>query len=186
MKLIQQSVFKFFIGACFALVGLGVANAGIGIGGSGRTSFGEITEFGSIFVNGIEYSTSSANIIINGIAGRPESELRLGMAVRVEGSINSDGKTGVANTVEFSGDIEATIDAAPVITGSRGTFTMYGIVIKTDSKTKYDNVSGLAALAAGNAVEVSGFFNATAAIARLASRNRPHSAKSNCAALLAT
>jgi hypothetical protein len=159
MKSIQQMMYKFFIGACIALFGLGLANAGVGSSGTGRTSFGEITEFGSIFVNGIEYSTSSANIIINGIAGRPESELRLGMAVRVEGSINSDGKTGVANTVEFSGDIEATVDAAPVITGSRGTFTMYGIVIKTDSKTKYDNVSGLAALAAGNAVEVSGFFN---------------------------
>jgi hypothetical protein len=159
MKLIQQSVFKFFVGACFALFCLGLAHGGVGIGGTGRTSFGEITEFGSIFVNGIEYSTSSANIIINGVAGRPESELRLGMAVRVEGSINADGKTGIANTVEFSGDIEATIDAAPVITGSRGTFTMYGIVIKTDSKTKYENVSGLAALAAGDAVEVSGFFN---------------------------
>jgi Domain of unknown function (DUF5666)/FG-GAP-like repeat len=159
MKLIQQSMFKLVFALCIGL-GMSLTYGGVGQGGSGRISFGEITEFGSIFVNGIEYSTSSANIIINGVAGRPESELRLGMAVRVEGSINSDGKTGVANTVEFSGDIEATIDAAPVITGSRGTFTMYGIVIKTDSKTKYDNVSGLAALAAGNAVEVSGFFNA--------------------------
>jgi Domain of unknown function (DUF5666)/FG-GAP-like repeat len=160
MKLIQQSIFKFFIGVCLVLIGLGLANAGGGIGGSGRTAYGSITAFGSIFVNGIEYSTSTANIINNGASNRPESELKLGMAVRVEGSINSDGRTGTATVVEFIGDIEGSIDAAPVITGTRGTFAIYGLVIKTDSKTKYDNVSGLAALVAGDAVEVSGLFNA--------------------------
>jgi hypothetical protein len=160
MKLIQQSIFKFFVGACLAILGLGIASAGVGAGGTGRTAYGGITAFGSIFVNGIEYSTSTANIIINGMSNRPESELKLGMAVRVEGSINSDGRTGTATVVEFIGDIEGSIDAVPVITGTRGTFAIYGLVIKTDSKTKYDNVSGLAALVAGDAVEVSGLFNA--------------------------
>jgi Domain of unknown function (DUF5666)/FG-GAP-like repeat len=160
MKLIQQSIFKFFVGACLVLIGLGWANAGGGIGGSGRTAYGSITAFGSIFVNGIEYSTSTANIILNGNANQPESALKLGMAVRVEGSINPDGKTGTATIVEFNGDVEGAIDAAPVITGTRGTFKIYGFVVKTDSKTVYDNVSGLAALQPADIVEVSGFFNA--------------------------
>jgi FG-GAP-like repeat/Domain of unknown function (DUF5666)/FG-GAP repeat len=160
MKVIQQSVFKFFLCTCFALLSAGLAYGGVGISGTGRSSFGSITAFGSIFVNGIEYSTSTANIIINGVSNRPESELKLGMAVRVEGSINPDGLTGTATIVEYIGDIEGSIDAAPVITGTRGTFRIYGLVVNTDSKTTYDNVASLAALAGGDVVEVSGFINA--------------------------
>jgi Domain of unknown function (DUF5666)/FG-GAP-like repeat/FG-GAP repeat len=159
MKYIQNYTVRVIFGLWLAVL-VGLSYGGVGSGGTGRTSFGSITAFGSIFVNGIEYSTSTANIIVNGLSNQPESALKLGMAVRVEGSINADGKTGTATIVEYIGDIEGTIDAAPVITGTRGTFRIYGLVVNTDSKTTYDDVSGLAALTAGNAVEVSGFINA--------------------------
>ncbi|HEC28700.1 MAG TPA: hypothetical protein ENI65_03820, partial [Gammaproteobacteria bacterium] len=38
-----------------------------GIGGTGVTSGGTVTGFGSIFVNGIEYNTSAATITIDKI-----------------------------------------------------------------------------------------------------------------------
>ncbi len=159
MRYIQNSTVRVIFGLWLAIL-VGLSYGGVGSGGTGRSSFGSITAFGSIFVNGIEYSTSTANIIINGVSNQPESALKLGMAVRVEGSINPDGLTGTATIVEYVGDIEGVIDAAPVITGTRGTFRIYGLVVNTDSKTIYDNIASLAALAGGDVVEVSGFFNA--------------------------
>lgn len=160
MNRVMKSTLKILAGVCVAWLSASVSFAGVGISGTGRTAYGGITAFGSVFVNGIQYSTSSANIVIGGIENRPESELKLGMAVRVEGTINPDGKTGVATRIEYGGDIEGTIDAAPVVSGGRGSFTVYGFKVTTDAKTIYENVSGLSALAAGDAVEVSGFFNA--------------------------
>ncbi|MBB5205150.1 hypothetical protein HNQ51_002469 [Inhella inkyongensis] len=46
---------------------------------------GAITAFGSVWVNGVEYSSANARILKDG-REVPESELRVGMVVRVEGS----------------------------------------------------------------------------------------------------
>ena len=161
MKYLQNSALNVFFGVCLSLFCLGLAHAGGGISGSGR-AYGEITAFGSIFVNGIEYSTTTATITINGVV-QPvgdQSALKVGMAVLVDGTVNADGLTGIATTVDFLGDLEGTIDAAPVIIGTRGSFTIYGLVVKTDSKTVFADGLTLAALRAGDVVEVSGLFNA--------------------------
>lgn len=161
MRYLQNSALNVFLGTCLSLFCLGLAHAGGGISGSGR-SYGEITAFGSIFVNGIEYSTTTATITVKGVV-QPvgdQSALKVGMAVLVEGTINPDGLTGTATTVDFLGDLEGTIDAAPVIIGTRGSFSIYGLVVKTDSKTVYADGLTLAALRAGDVVEVSGLFNA--------------------------
>lgn len=158
MIFIQKTTFKLFFGAFLALLGLGLTHAGIGIGGSGR-SYGYITDFASIFVDGVEYSIAGANILINGQSNRPQSELKLGMAVRVEGTINPGGVTGTATVVEYLGDIVGTIDAAPVVNGMIGSFHIYGLAINADSNTRYTDGVTLAALNAGDAVEVSGLVN---------------------------
>ena len=158
MKFLHKTAIKLFTGVCLAVFGLGLAQAGGGIGGTGR-SYGYITDFASIFVNGVEYDISTATITING-APATQADLKLGMAVLVDGTINVGGLTGVATTVDFLGDIEGTLDAAPVITGTTGVFRIYGLVIKTDSKTKYTDGVTLASLIAGDTVEVSGLFSA--------------------------
>lgn len=157
MKFAPQKLFKLIFGASLALV-MGLSFGGVGGGGTGR-SYGYITEFASIFVNGVEYDISTATITINGTPAT-QADLKLGMAVLVDGTINVGGLTGVATTVDFLGDIEGTLDAAPVITGTKGVFHIYGLVIKTDSKTKYTDGVTLASLIAGDTVEVSGLFNA--------------------------
>lgn len=159
MKFLLKYVFKFFLGACLSALYLSVSFAGIGTSGTGR-GYGEISDFGSIFVNGVEYDVSTANIRISGIDNRPQSELKLGMAVRVEGAVNVGGVTGTATLVEYLGDVEGALDAAPVISGRNGSFTIHGLPIKTDSKTKLDTGVTLANLAAGQFVEVSGLFDA--------------------------
>ena len=73
-----------------------------GIEGLGvqSVSVGTITGFGSIFVNGVEFKTTSSTIRVNG-ASSSESRLRVGQVVTVTGTVNSDGKTGTATTVEI-------------------------------------------------------------------------------------
>ncbi|HIM03303.1 MAG TPA: hypothetical protein EYG46_20180, partial [Myxococcales bacterium] len=83
-----------------------------GIGGSG-ISQGPITEFGSIFVNDIEWELDDAEIEFDGetvaIAGLNESEktalFNLGMVVRVEGNAG----TGQAERVFFDDEIEGPV-----------------------------------------------------------------------------
>ncbi len=75
--------------------------SGGGIGGTGLTSSGTITGFGSIFVNGVEFETDSAEILLDGNTAA-DTALRLGMVVLVTGTLNEDGVTGTADRVEFN------------------------------------------------------------------------------------
>src|SRR5207302_8849334 len=60
-----------------------------GIQGSGSpvVAYGPIAGFGSIFVNGVEYATSNAQIRIDDQPGT-ESQLLVGQVVTVVGSVN--------------------------------------------------------------------------------------------------
>src|SRR2546430_13743338 len=80
-----------------------------GIQGSGSpvVAYGPIAGFGSIFVNGVEYATSNAQIRIDDQPGT-ESQLLVGQVVTVVGSVNSDGTTGTATQVTSSGDVAGT------------------------------------------------------------------------------
>ena len=51
---------------CFVLLLISCGSSSGGIGGSGMTSQGSVSEFGSIFVNGTEFDTSNATIIVEG------------------------------------------------------------------------------------------------------------------------
>ncbi len=80
-----------------------------GIQGSGSpapasaTTVGTVAGFGSIFVDGIEYSTAAAQISVDGQVAS-ETQLNTGQVVTINGTVNSDGKTGTATQVTFSGD----------------------------------------------------------------------------------
>src|SRR5258708_21319331 len=88
-----------------------------GIQGSGSgVAYGPITGFGSIFVNGVEYATSNAQIRIDDQPGA-ESQLLVGEVVTVTGSVNSDGKTGTATQVTFSSDVAVPPNGADIAGG---------------------------------------------------------------------
>ena len=80
--------------------------AGGGIGGTG-ISFGPITGFGSIFVNGVEFDTKGAAITIDGKPAM-EGDLREGMVVTVQGTI--DGETGVGAAVIVESSVRGPVD----------------------------------------------------------------------------
>ncbi|WP_297528193.1 DUF5666 domain-containing protein [Thiohalobacter sp.] len=132
-----------------------------GIGGTGVTTVGTITGFGSIFVNGVEYETTSTSFEVDDASGS-ESDLRVGMVVRIEGTIDANGTTGTATRVSFDAELEGPINGAPTENADQSakTFSLLGTtVVASASTTVYENTS-YATLAGNDMVEVSGFFDA--------------------------
>ncbi|MBK7951457.1 MAG: hypothetical protein IPK00_22505 [Deltaproteobacteria bacterium] len=149
-----------------AVLGLGCsASDSGGMSGTG-ISQGSINSFGSIFVNGVEWNVAGATIELDGVR-RNESDLRVGMVVRVDGTYSTDGLSGDADRVTFDDSIEGPIEAAPIetVAGLEKTFSVLGTsVIARSDQTAFDDGATYAGLAANDVVEVSGFVDATGAI----------------------
>jgi hypothetical protein len=145
----------FFFPAIISCGGDGLL-AGGGIGGTGNTSVGPITALGSIFVNGIEFQTTSATVTINGVNSN-EKELQVGMVVKVEGTVNADGKTGKADIVIFDHNAAGPIHSIDL---DRSTLEVMGQTVFVDSQTiivgLLSSSLGLADLATNDMVEISG------------------------------
>ncbi len=89
--------------------------AGGGIDGTGVMSSGVVTEIGSIEVNGTDFDTSNAEVIINGVlvgVGDEfvEDNLQIGMVVTVEGFIKND-ESAVADRVIYSSNVVGPVAA---------------------------------------------------------------------------
>jgi len=127
--------------------------AGGGIGGTG-ISQGPVTGFGSVWVNGVEFSTTNATITRDG-AAVTQDDLELGMLVTVYGTINGDGISGTASSVSYAKELEGPISALP----NANTLTVLGQTVLVDNLTKI-KINGVDAtisdLQAGDTVEVSG------------------------------
>ena len=133
-----------------------------GIGGTGKIASGTITGFGSIFVNGIEYNTDSASILIDDSSGA-ESDLRVGMVVTVTGTVTDS--AGDAASVVYDNQVEGPVSGLADLTAGATTrsFTVMGTDVVIDATgTIFDDSSpGFAFdnIVNGDVVEVSGFVN---------------------------
>ena len=126
----KTSLFRpLLFGTLFALASCGGGSSGTG--GNGMT-FGTITAFGSVFVNGVEFSTSGATIVLDGNPAM-ESNLRVGMVVTVSGS--RSGNSGSATRIEVDdavkGFVEAKLDA--------NHWTVMGQTVLVDNQTRFEN-----------------------------------------------
>src|SRR5512139_1871774 len=106
---------RAFCTALALLAAVGLASCGGGGtttagGGSGGTGVGPVTGFGSVLVNGVEYSTNNANVVIGGVENRPESELKVGMRVRVDGGFSATGNAGTAERIEAIREVRGPLD----------------------------------------------------------------------------
>jgi hypothetical protein len=154
------------VAAGFLLAACG-GNSGnlAGIEGTGLVvASGPITGFGSIFVNGIEFSTNGATILFNGQAGA-ESQLRVGQIVNVTGSVNAGGTTAAATNVQFNANVLGPVAAVDTVNSS---LTALGQTVMVGPNTSFSSGSGaiprLDTLAVGALIEVSGFTGANGAI----------------------
>ena len=146
--------------AClFITSGDGTSVAGIQGSGFRAKSLGRITQFGSIFVNGVEYDTSAANIRIDGEPGS-ESRLRVGQVVTVTGEVNAEGTAGTATEVTFSSDVMGPVAQVDL---AGGTLVILGQKIRLLPDTLLDEalpLGGILGLLPGIKLQVSGFPNA--------------------------
>jgi hypothetical protein len=139
------------------------AGSSAGIQGSGRfnlLAFGRITAFGSIFVDGVEYGISSAQITVDGRSA-DQAQLQVGQIVTVQGTGQANSTTATAATVAFVSDVIGPI--AQVDTAGQA-FSVLGQTVEVDSSTVFGDAiqpAGLGGLQAGMAVDVSAFQDAS-------------------------
>src|SRR5215472_7297420 len=150
---IAARVAAVILAAGLACIG-GIALGGGGATGTGFMARGPISAFGSIFVNGVEFFTDHAQISVNGVGNKTQADLAIGMVLTVNGSVDNNGRTGNANTVEYHADVIGAVDRGA---DANGTFGALGQDIDTDANTVYANLIGAADLQPGDYVEVSGY-----------------------------
>ncbi len=154
MNTFTKGLFAFVALLAMASCGGGSDVAGGGIGGTG-ISQGPITGFGSVFVNGVEFHTTGAEIEIEDNPQRPESELHTGMVVKIEWEKDSSGTNYTARRIVYSNDVRG-----PVSGLAGNAFTVLGRTVTVTRLTVFDGgltgLPGQNPLANGQVVEVSG------------------------------
>ena len=154
MNTFTKGLFAFVALLSLASCGGGGSDvAGGGIGGTG-ISQGPITGFGSVFVNGIEFRTTGAEIEIEDKLNQSEDKLGTGMVVRVEWEKDASGKY-TAKRIKYADDVQGPVESKSLTTAG-GTFTVLGQIIKVDALTVFSGTADFAGLQLSQIVEVSG------------------------------
>ena len=146
VRTLAAGALALIVSACGGGGDGGIGGTGGGGGGGGTTadvSVGTITAFGSVWVNGVRFDSSSATIRIDDNP-HPESDLRIGMVARVDGSISGASATTISVRSAVKGYVESVSSTQLVVMGQ---------TIVRDSGTTFEN--GIVPVA-GNYVEVHG------------------------------
>ncbi|WBY01795.1 DUF5666 domain-containing protein [Ramlibacter tataouinensis] len=133
--------------------GTGISgDGGVGSGGTGAVAgggIGAVDGFGSIIVNGTRFDTDHAQLQLDDSA-----TLRLGMTVRVTGTLSADLAEGTAALVRSAADLRGTVASVDAVAG---TFTLLSQAVATDASTVLaGGLGSIADLRAGDAVQVHG------------------------------
>ena len=142
--------------------GGGGMTAGGGIGGTGIISSGTISAFGSIFVNGTEFDTSNAEIIVNGVE-RSVDDLDIGRVVTVEGTLNGSDSDAVADRVFYTDNVKGPVEDVSVIDDTTKEIVVLGQIVFVNVITKFKETT-FDSIAIDDVVEVSGYSDDTGAI----------------------
>lgn len=127
-----------------------------------KTVAGKITGFGSIYVNGVEFDTDSAEYDIDDAPGMSDSDLSVGMVVKVRGTLNADGSTGTADLVYYDDDLEGPVAnlMADPDNAEQVLFTIFDTLVVAGPGTIFESEDGsvfdITTIADGDNVEVSG------------------------------
>ena len=113
-----------------------------------EVSTGIITGFGSVFVNGTRYDTSSATIRSDGSILNDVTELKVGMVATV-----TSNSTNVASRVDYEEDVKGPVDVLVSDFGSP--FAVMSQTVMVDSATIIDDSLTLP-VNAGDILEISG------------------------------
>ena len=137
-----------------------------------QTTVGQITGFGSIYVNGVEYETDGSVYEVDDSVASGDDALAVGMVVKVQGSVNADGLTGHADNIVYDDDIEGIVEdlATDANDPNIKTFMVMGVSVQADKNgTNFegedDPTFSFETIEDGDNVEVSGEFSGDVLIA---------------------
>jgi hypothetical protein len=141
----------------------GTTLAGGGIDGSGIISVGSISAFGSIVVNGTEFDTSEAAIIVGGeVIGVGDDvvldNLDVGRVVTVEGKISEDGDSFMADRVIYYNNVKGPVESILYPDPTIIRIVVMGQAVNVNAVTEIKGTT-FDSLALNDLVEVSGFFD---------------------------
>ncbi|ABC30906.1 conserved hypothetical protein [Hahella chejuensis KCTC 2396] len=144
----------------------GGASSDGGIEGTGApvAARGEISGFGSVFVNGVEYETNTADIVIDSVSGYSESALKVGMVVLIEGALDAGETTGDAHRVSFEQTLFGPVSEVNFVDGYNAEITVLGQTALIPDSAVFENLN-FSSLAIGQVVAISGLTNATGVLA---------------------
>lgn len=123
-----------------------------GVGGSGGL-IGQIDEFGSIWVNGLEMQTDDADFYVEGESGS-ESDLREGHYVVIAGDLAALEAAEVYYRSNLKGPVSATPVIIDLLTG-KAELRVLGQMVLTTASTRFDGLL-LVDIVQGDELEVSG------------------------------
>lgn len=135
--------------------------AGVGSGGTGASFSGPVSGFGSIIVNGVRIDDSGATVALDDDKTGRSADLRLGMMVEVEGERDAGGATGRASSISSRSYVQGQISA---VNSGANQLTVLGVTVTVNPRTVYEGVTGIAALAAHDTVEVHGMVNGSGGV----------------------
>lgn len=130
------------------LAGLLFSSCGGGSGGATNTfddsggavtsdriiTIGTISRFGSLIVNGVQFDTSLASVIIDGQPGTL-SDLSVGQIVLIKGVSEDSAATVTADSIVFDDNVEGPIASIDPLSDS---FVVLGQTILVDANTSFD------------------------------------------------
>jgi hypothetical protein len=148
---------------CLAAVAAGCGGS-VGVGGTGSYSSAPIEGFGSVYVGGIKYDDSNAAVFDEDGAMIARDALRLGMVVEVDGGeIGGTDAAPVAQATRIR-TVAEVVGTASSVDAAAGTLKVFEQNVLVDAFTIFDAAlpDGLASVANGAALEVSGHYDAAA------------------------
>jgi hypothetical protein len=156
------SVLAVFL-ALISCSGGSTANSGGGVGGSGIISRGSISEFGSIVVNGTDFQTTNAVVVINGeTAGTGDTAVQAhldkGKVVTVQGTLGECDECAVAEKVIYRSDVEGPVAGVDGSDPDAVELVVMGQTVMVNYLTQLKNID-LQGIISGKVVEVSGFYD---------------------------
>jgi Domain of unknown function (DUF5666) len=160
------------VAALLLVLLLAACGGGVDSGGTGApassastssSASGPITGFGSVIVNDVHFDESNASITDGDGTVRQREDLKLGMTTVITGSalvVGPDDTRSVADSIVFSSAILGPVDN---IDAASGTMTVLGQLVDVSATTVFDDSlsGGIAALSAGDVVEIYALFDAS-------------------------
>ncbi len=138
-------------------------SSGGGVGGSGIINRGTISDFGSIVVNGTDFDTSDAAIIIDGQnLGVGDAvvlaNLDVGRVVTVIGSEGDDEETAVAERVLYSDEVSGPVISVTATEPGVKELAVMGQTVIINALTFF-KTTDFETIAPNDVVEVSGYYD---------------------------